>query len=170
MTYRTIVSQTHCDYIVKALRSQEDCTVITPQRQCDYNVSWLPFSHPQTSLWKKFLHLLNLPDILRNSQYTVSAELSKKRKDKITKFHYFKAQLHGNLVYLNVAEETNRLKDEQTRKERYLYFVTDRLKWRNPQATTICNTQDAVHSHGFSNAKVQKKPKDQIKILKNEWK
>lgn len=67
--------------------------------------------------------LLNLPDMLRKSQYAGSAMLSKERKDRITKFYYFKAQLHGNRVYLNVAEEIKGGKIK-----RYVYSITDKTK------------------------------------------
>lgn len=68
--------------------------------------------------------LLNLPNLLRTSKYVSSSGLSKERKDKIKKFHYFKAQLHGNQVFLNVAEESNNRKVGR----RYLYSVTDKMK------------------------------------------
>lgn len=67
--------------------------------------------------------LLNLPDMLRKSQYAGSAMLSKERKDRITKFYYFKTQLHGNRVYLNVAEEIKGGKIK-----RYVYSITDKTK------------------------------------------
>jgi len=60
--------------------------------------------------------------------YVSSAGLSKPREDNITKSHYFRVMLHGNIVYLNVAEKTRRLKDGRTRKDRFLYSVTDKIK------------------------------------------
>ena len=67
--------------------------------------------------------LLNLPELLGASTYVRSSGLSKPRKDKITGFHYFKARLHGNYVFLNVAEEIKGGKIKQ-----YVYSVTDRIK------------------------------------------
>ena len=64
-----------------------------------------------------------LPKLLASSTYVRSSGLSKPRKDKITGFHYFKARLHGDHVYLNVAEEVRR-----GRVSRYLYSVTDRIR------------------------------------------
>lgn len=68
--------------------------------------------------------LLRMPEILERSQYIKSAELSKERKDRISRFHYFKATLHRNIVYLNVAEEE---RDGRLSKF-YLYAATDKIK------------------------------------------
>lgn len=67
--------------------------------------------------------LLNLPELLGASTYVRSSGLSKTRKDKITGFHYFKVKLHGDYVYLNVAEEV-----KGGKMKRYVYSVTDRIK------------------------------------------
>ena len=67
--------------------------------------------------------LLDLPQLLSASTYVRSSGLSKPRKDRITGFHYFKVRLHGNYVYLNVAEEVRR-----GNVRRYMYSVTDRIK------------------------------------------
>ena len=71
--------------------------------------------------------LLRLPELLASSTYVGSSGLSKPRKDRITGFHYFRARLHGNHVFLNVAEET-RVSKGRMQKIRYLYSVTDRIK------------------------------------------
>lgn len=63
-----------------------------------------------------------------NEIKSATSGLSKPRKDRITGFHYFKARLHENHVYLNVAEEVRKMKDGRTRKERYLYSITDKIK------------------------------------------
>lgn len=70
--------------------------------------------------------LIKMPTYLRDSDYVKSASISKPRpNDRITKFHYFKVRMHGNNVFLNVAEETNkRGKVTNT----YLYSVTDKIK------------------------------------------
>ena len=57
--------------------------------------------------------LLRLPELLASSTYVGSSGLSKPRKDRITGFHYFRARLHGNHVFLNVAEETRVSKDAE---------------------------------------------------------
>lgn len=44
--------------------------------------------------------LLILPQLLTSSTHVKSLKLYKPRKDKITGFHYFKTQLHGNQVFL----------------------------------------------------------------------
>lgn len=67
--------------------------------------------------------LLDLPNLLRKSTHEKSADLYKDRDDKISKFHYFKVRLHGNIVYLNVAEEKR-----GNKRKRYLYSVTDKIK------------------------------------------
>ena len=69
--------------------------------------------------------LLDLPKLLERSVYVGSAPLSKGRKDNIARFHYFKATLHGNTVYLNVAEDYN---NGNKIRRRYLYSVTDKIK------------------------------------------
>lgn len=72
--------------------------------------------------------LLNLPVLLQKSVYVKSASLSKDRpKDRITKFHYFKIGLHGNNVYLIIAEESKIPKGKLQHK-RYVYSVTDKIK------------------------------------------
>jgi len=77
------------------------------------------------------LQMSDLPQMhayLGSSVYVKSAAVSKPRaKDRITKFHYFKAQMHGSTVFLNVAEELKRKGNRQTN-VMYLYSVTDRLK------------------------------------------
>lgn len=72
--------------------------------------------------------LLHLPELLEKSIYVSSDGLSKPRKDRITGFYYFKVELHGSSVYLNVAEESVKGKV----KRRYLYSVTDRIKEKLP--------------------------------------
>ena len=69
--------------------------------------------------------LMNLPSLLKKSEYVSSSPKSKDRKDKITRFHYFKVKVAGGDVYLNVGEETNK-KGKVTR--RYVYAVTDKIK------------------------------------------
>ncbi|MDE5837390.1 MAG: hypothetical protein K2H50_10355 [Paramuribaculum sp.] len=67
--------------------------------------------------------LLRLPELLASSTYVGSSGLSKQRKDRITGFHYFRARLRSNHVFLNVAEEVKRGKVS-----RYLYSITDKIK------------------------------------------
>lgn len=69
--------------------------------------------------------LLILPELLRKSEYAKSASLSKARKDRISKFHYYKMQIHGSTAFLNVAEEMGR---NGATKRSYVYSVTDRIQ------------------------------------------
>lgn len=70
-------------------------------------------------------NLMNLPDLLKESEYVKSSPKSKTRKDKISRFHYFKVKVGGGDVYLNVGEETNK-KGKVTR--RYVYSATDKIR------------------------------------------
>lgn len=79
--------------------------------------------------------LLNIDSILENSSYVESASISKPRNDDIIGFHYFKTNLHGSTVYLNIAEQkygTNRPDTpgdvQQVRTRNFVYSMTDRLK------------------------------------------
>lgn len=72
--------------------------------------------------------LLRLDKIVESSTYVSSSGLSKQRKDKIVGFHYFKMQLHGNTVFLNVAEERRKSANGMVKVVRFLYSVTDRIK------------------------------------------
>jgi len=65
--------------------------------------------------------LLTLDKALSKSAYADSAALSHPRKDKITKFYYFKDK-NKNLYY-NVAEEV-----KKGHYKRYLYSVTNKIK------------------------------------------
>ncbi|MBD5240657.1 MAG: hypothetical protein HDS59_01040 [Barnesiella sp.] len=67
--------------------------------------------------------LLRLPELLVSSTYVGSSGLSKSRKDRITDFHYFRARLHGNHMFLNVAEART---PSGKVKRRYLYSLTDK--------------------------------------------
>lgn len=76
--------------------------------------------------------MLDLDKILDGAQYDSSADISKKRKDNIVKFHYFKTRLHGSTVYLNVGEQeydfVRRDGTTQKRHQFVVYSVTDRIR------------------------------------------
>ena len=76
--------------------------------------------------------ILDMDNIFAGSKYHSSAELSKKRKDNIVKFHYFETKLHGNAVFLNIGEQTYNIKRRdgttQERKRYIVYSVTDRIR------------------------------------------
>jgi len=64
--------------------------------------------------------------LLDESTFKKSAELSKKRKDGITKFYYFKDK--DNKLYYNVAEIPKEYKNGKTKLKRFLYSVTNKIK------------------------------------------
>ena len=75
--------------------------------------------------------LLDMPKLLEMSEYVKSSPNDGNKvhmgNRNITTFHYFKTRLHGNDVYLNVAEETSISGHSQT-KRHFLYSVTKHIK------------------------------------------
>jgi hypothetical protein len=75
--------------------------------------------------------LLKTPESLEMSEYVKisSNEGNRAHMDNrnITMFHYFKTRLHGNKVYLNVAETSVAI-NETTTKRRFLYSVTKHIR------------------------------------------
>lgn len=75
--------------------------------------------------------LLKMPELLEGSEYVKSSPNEGNRAHmgnrNITMFHYFKTRLHGNEVYLNVAE-TSVVINETTTKRRFLYSVTKHIR------------------------------------------
>lgn len=72
----------------------------------------------------------DLPEVdklLQKSEFVRVGELSKARKD-ISRFYYFEVKLHGDTVYLNVAEREFMTKQGRIVYERFLYSVTDSIK------------------------------------------
>lgn len=71
--------------------------------------------------------LLELPNIVRRATCIKSATLSHERDDNIVGFHYFKVSLHGETVYLNVAEESRGGKVRYHIRD-FLYSITDKIR------------------------------------------
>ncbi|MGN0068479.1 MAG: phage minor head protein [Prevotella sp.] len=69
--------------------------------------------------------LKDLGTLLENSTYIEDAALAHTRRDNITHFYYYKAELHGRAVRLNVAKEVRVRKNGLTFVEYYLYSIND---------------------------------------------
>ena len=72
--------------------------------------------------------LARLDTILETAQFVKKSGLSKTRKDNIKRFYYYKAEVNGQTVYLNVAEEDYKRSDGKYNHKRYLYSITDHIK------------------------------------------
>lgn len=66
--------------------------------------------------------------LLDNATFVKKVGLSKERKDAIKRFYYYKADVRGKTVYLNVAETDFIGKYGRTLHDRFLYSITDKLK------------------------------------------
>lgn len=66
--------------------------------------------------------------MLERSEFVKIGELSKERKDNIRRFYYFRTELRGNDVYLNVAETDEASKSGEIWHKRFLYSITDNIK------------------------------------------
>lgn len=74
-------------------------------------------------------HLAELDKILAQSVYVKSSDsLSHERKDDIRKFHYFKGEIDGKTVYLNVAEFGSKNAKGMVSTKYFLYSITDRIR------------------------------------------
>jgi len=69
--------------------------------------------------------LKNLGEVLQRSQYIDHSELMHERKDNITHFYYYKAELHGKTVRLNVAKDEEQQPNGKKRIAYYLYSIND---------------------------------------------
>lgn len=69
--------------------------------------------------------LKNLGDILERSTYVGHAGLVHERRDNITHFYYYEAELHGKKIKMNVAKEVRSRKNGLKFVEYYLYSITD---------------------------------------------
>ena len=69
--------------------------------------------------------LKDLGGILEKSTYIGHAELTHGRNDNITHFYYYKAELHGRTIKLNVAKEVRRRRNGLAFAEYYLYSIND---------------------------------------------
>lgn len=72
--------------------------------------------------------LARLDTILETAQFVKKSGLSKTRKGNIKRFYYYKAEVNGQTVYLNVAEEDYKRSDGKYNHKRYLYSITDHIK------------------------------------------
>lgn len=72
--------------------------------------------------------LARLDTILEKAQFVKKSGLSKTWKDNIKRFYYYKAEVNGQTVYLNVAEEDYKRSDGKYNHKRYLYSITDHIK------------------------------------------
>lgn len=69
--------------------------------------------------------LKDLGAVLERSTYLDHAELTHERNDNITHFYYYKAELHGRMVRLNVAKDEERQPNGKIRVKYYLYSIND---------------------------------------------
>ena len=69
--------------------------------------------------------LKDLGTLLENSTYINDSALTHPRRDNITHFYYFKAELHGRTIRLNVAKQIYNRPNGQTEVRYFLYSVND---------------------------------------------
>ncbi len=69
--------------------------------------------------------LKELDTILRDSEYIEDAALTKKRKDNIQHFYYFKATINEKWIRLNVAKEVHKQPNRKVQIKYYLYSIND---------------------------------------------
>ena len=69
--------------------------------------------------------LKDLGTLLENSTYINHAELTHERNDDITHFYYYKTELHGRTIRLNVAKQIYNRPNGQTEVRYFLYSVND---------------------------------------------
>ena len=74
-------------------------------------------------------HLATLDKVLAESLYVKSSDsLSHERKDDIRRFHYFKGEIDGKTVYLNVAEFDSKNAKGMVSTKYFLYSITDKIR------------------------------------------
>lgn len=91
------------------------------------NEHLLSDTYSRTPILKKE-DLKDLDKLLAQSTFVKKAALSKTRKDGIKRFYYYAAQLHGQTVYLNVAEFEHIRENGKISRWRVLYSVTAHIK------------------------------------------
>ena len=69
--------------------------------------------------------LASLDKVLRKATFIDSSLLTHTRKDNIQEFYYYKAELHGKKVRLNVAKEVRFRPNGKPRTTYYLYSIND---------------------------------------------
>ena len=66
--------------------------------------------------------------LLETATFVKKVGLSKTRKDDIKRFYYYKVELHGKTVYMNVAEMDKECSFNKYNHKRFLYSITDKIK------------------------------------------
>lgn len=69
--------------------------------------------------------LKDLGTLLENSTYIDDSALTHPRRDNIVHFYYYKAELHGHNVRLNVAKDVEELDNGRILVKYYLYSIND---------------------------------------------
>lgn len=72
--------------------------------------------------------LATLDKLFDSATFVTKSRLSKPRKDEIKRFYYYKTELHGLTVYLNVGETDYIKRSGKIIHHRFLYSVTDKIK------------------------------------------
>lgn len=72
--------------------------------------------------------LREINKLLETATFVKKVGLSKTRKDNIKRFYYYKAELHGKIVYMNVAETDDISIHGTINHKRFLYSITDKIK------------------------------------------
>ncbi len=72
--------------------------------------------------------LASLDSILAGAKFIKKVAKSKPRRDRIERFYYYEAELHGRTVYLNVGETDIISPTGKIRHDRFLYSITDRIQ------------------------------------------
>lgn len=101
-------------------------------------------------------HLARLDKVLAGSVYAGSAEISPDHpKTWAKRFLYFKGEIDGKTVYLNVAEAEFENKAGKKKYDRFLYSVTDKIKKRINRRPLRFMTSLAHTIHPLFTANIQ---------------
>lgn len=72
--------------------------------------------------------LASLDSLLTGAKFIKKVAKSKPRRDRIERFYYYEAELHGRKVYLNVGETDIISRTGKIRHDRFLYSITDTIQ------------------------------------------
>lgn len=72
--------------------------------------------------------LASLDSLLAGAKFIKKVAKSKPRRDRIERFYYYEAELHGRKVYLNVGETDIISRTGKIRHDRFLYSITDTIQ------------------------------------------
>lgn len=72
--------------------------------------------------------LASLDSLLAGAKFIKKVSKSKPRRDRIERFYYYEAELHGRKVYLNVGETDIISRTGKIRHDRFLYSITDTIQ------------------------------------------